>query len=176
METLTVAAAFFKKDHIQLAADSAMTWEDSAGLVTHSPKIMNCGDLWYVGAGEISAVRIFDGFVEEHNFPENPTIANLHRWIDDYHHALKNRLSKNPDYHVDGVFHNVDFLLVHKGAIYTMFGYEIQKDLKYAAIGSGNTCAYVAMDCGKDAEQAVEAACYRNAYCRPPVQVVNIPL
>ncbi len=39
----------------------------------------------------------------------------------------------------------------------------------YAAVGSGADCALAAMDAGADARKAVEIACRRNIYCRPPV-------
>jgi hypothetical protein len=41
----------------------------------------------------------------------------------------------------------------------------------YAAVGSGGDIALAAMDAGANARQAVEIACKRNVYCRPPVHV-----
>ena len=41
----------------------------------------------------------------------------------------------------------------------------------YAAVGSGADYALSAMDAGANARQAVEIACRRNVYCRPPVHV-----
>lgn len=41
----------------------------------------------------------------------------------------------------------------------------------YAAVGSGGDCALAAMDAGADAKRAVEIACRRNVYCRPPVHI-----
>lgn len=39
----------------------------------------------------------------------------------------------------------------------------------YHAIGSGAACAFVAMDMGATAEEAVRAACRRNPFSRPPI-------
>ena len=41
----------------------------------------------------------------------------------------------------------------------------------YAAVGSGADYALAAMDAGANARDAVEIACRRNVYCRPPVHV-----
>lgn len=41
----------------------------------------------------------------------------------------------------------------------------------YAAVGSGADYALAAMDAGANARDAVEIACRRNVFCRPPVHV-----
>lgn len=44
----------------------------------------------------------------------------------------------------------------------------------YAAVGSGSEAALAAMDAGASAARAVEIACRRNVYCRPPVHSVRL--
>ena len=44
----------------------------------------------------------------------------------------------------------------------------------YAAVGSGSEAALAAMDAGASAIKAVEIACKRNVYCRPPVHAVRL--
>lgn len=44
----------------------------------------------------------------------------------------------------------------------------------YAACGSGADLALAAMDAGASAKLAVQIACKRNVWCRPPVHVVRL--
>lgn len=44
----------------------------------------------------------------------------------------------------------------------------------YSAVGSGAEAALSAMDAGASAARAVEIACRRNVYCRPPVHSVRL--
>lgn len=165
---MSVVATRVYEDHIEICADSQIT----SGMTMQNLESVKLfeNDLGvYVGAcGSMQEIALFKIFLSSH-MPKSATeddivhlMHEFHRWLDD--HAERDLDSEHNQYH-----------LIFDGVAFAIQGYYVREIKDYDAIGAGTDYALTALYLGKDAKEAVAAACELNIFCSLPISSLLIP-
>lgn len=177
---MSVVACRVFSDHVEIAADTQITYSESAALNVKECKIVKINaDMVLAAAGNPEDMTLFRRFlVNKYNNFKNiissPTTVDQ---VLDLVIEFKQWASEvGKDIAHNGHF-ETDYILLSSYKAFIIEGFHVRglEIGQFHALGDGMATALGALEVGASVSTAVKAACKYNIYCSEPIVTYDIP-